>query len=225
MLQNAFTVAMMTMLSLGIAPLAQADLILDLASVGAPHQCGGCGSEGTVWGWEFTVNNPITVDGIGVWDYFPTPFSATQAGLWTSGGDLLGSATITASSTPVASAAGTGGPWSGQWLFENIDPVTLAPGDYVTGSVFYDTTPLAALCCAFVNIPEITADGGVVGTFVGGFTPPLEDDPLFIFGATLDTVAPISEPGSAALLGLCFAALLLWRNRCRRCAGDPKPIP
>src|SRR5580692_5423432 len=117
----------------GTTPLAHADLVLDLQTGGTVGGCSfDCINGGQTFGWAFTVNSTITVDGIGVFDVGAGPLGgSTQAGLWTAGGTLLASATISDSSTPVASASA-----DGQWLFENFAAITLTPGDYVLGNVF-----------------------------------------------------------------------------------------
>src|SRR5262245_43730350 len=49
-------------------PVGQATLVLDLNTGATAASCGGGGSNGTTFGWAFTVLNVITVDGLGVWD-------------------------------------------------------------------------------------------------------------------------------------------------------------
>jgi hypothetical protein len=197
------SLATLAMLGLvGFAPQSHAGLVLDLTGGGSPLDCGpGCGADGTTFGWSFTVNSPIEVDGIGVWDSFASSFSASvEAGLWTSAGDLLESETITSASTPVASAE-----TDGQWLFESFAPITLAPGDYLIGNVFFADEPLAEFGSSITTISQITLNGGGVGTGNGGLTAPSASyEP--IYGPTLETLA-VPEASTWAMMLLGFAGL------------------
>ena len=185
------------------APLAHGDLVLDLATGGLPAVCSGCGTDGTVFGWSFIVNSPITVDGIGVWDEGSLPLTTdAETGLFDDTGALAG-AEITNSSTPVPSAS-----TSGQWLFESITPLTLAPGNYELGTLFFDSGPVAEVGAPFLPISQITVVEGVLGSPGGGFQAPLTAFGEPVFGPTLETVP---EPGLMWLLGLGSAALLLCR--------------
>ena len=96
----------------------------------------------------------------------------------------------------------------GQWLFESIAPLTLAPGNYELGTLFFDDGPIAELDAPFFPIPQITVVEGVVGPLGGGFETPLSVSGELVFGPTLETVP---EPGLMWLLGLGSAALLLSR--------------
>src|SRR5579863_3405274 len=186
----------------GAAPQSHAGLVLDLTGGGTPTACGSCGPDGTTFGWSFTVNSPIEVDGIGVWDFFGSSFPAsTEAGLWTGAGALLESKTITSASTPVASSDPTG-----QWLFGSFASITLTPGDYLIANVFFDRSPLAAFISSITAIPQITVTGGVVGTSDGGLTPPLSPYRPAIYGPTLETVA-VPEASTWAMMLLGFAGL------------------
>src|SRR5579863_2518837 len=186
----------------GFAPQGHAGLVLDLTGGGTPGPCGSCGADGTTFGWGFTVNSPIKVDGIGVWDFFGSSFPAsTEAGLWTGAGALLESKTITSASTPVASSDPTG-----QWLFGSFATITLTPGDYLIANVFFDRSPLAAFISSITAIPQITVTGGVVGTSDGGLTTPLSPYRPAIYGPTLETVA-VPEASTWAMMLLGFAGL------------------
>ena len=75
-------------------------------------------------GWQFQVNAPVVVDGIGLFDVNPAGLSEShQVGLWDNNGLLLASTTVTSGSTFVSSASG-----AGDWLFANIAPIVLVPG-------------------------------------------------------------------------------------------------
>jgi hypothetical protein len=209
--------ATLAMLGLvGAAPPGHAGLVLDLTGGGTQSSCGGSCGSGTTFGWSFTVNSPIRVDGIGVWDFFGSSFpAATEAGLWSGTGALLERESITSASTPVASAN-----TSGQWLFESFAPITLAPGDYVIGNVFTIDQPLIAFNASITAISQITLTGGRAGAPGVGLTEPLVSFSPPVYGPTLETVA-VPEPGTLSLLGLGFAGIFggrakRWRETARR---------
>jgi hypothetical protein len=197
--------------SLCTAPVLHAGLILDVQDGGVQAECGaGCGAvTGKTFGWAFTVLNPITVVSIGAWDTGSNGLGRdTEAGLWTAGGTLLASATITNSSTPVASASSLGG-----WLFESIAPLTLNPGNYALGLVFTDRLPLANIG----GVTTISDIGGVTGRTAlspnTGLQFPATPFVTVIVGPNLQTAdaTTVPEPGSIALcgLGLAFLAVRL----------------
>ena len=68
-------------------------------------------SEHTVIGWEFTANQNVTVDSLGMWDEYADGFKlggSTEVGLWISGGTLLAS-TVVSSSDPLSGINADGG--------------------------------------------------------------------------------------------------------------------
>jgi hypothetical protein len=213
MRKHFFPVAMFVAL-VSAAPAAHADLLVDLLADGTLAICSACGTAGTMLGYSFTVNSPITVDGLGVWDFGSAPLgSDTEAGLFDSSGDLLASVEITDSSTPVPSAD-----TSGQWLFGSIAPITLEPGNYELGALDFNSGPVLELDPPLSIQPQITVLEGEIGTIGGGFQAPLTAFPELVFGPTLETVP---EPGLLGLLLGAAAALVLGRSfRARR----SKPI-
>ena len=191
----------------------QAGPILDLEPGGNPLICGGCGVGGSTFGWAFDVTSAITVDGLGAWDFAADGIGpAVEVGLWTDSGLLLASATLSDAS-PLESSAG-----DGAWRFEDIAALTLDPGRYALGLVFFDTTPLAQLNADIMTIPEITFVEGRFSNSIGsGFLFPgsVFLDP--IFGPNLRTQM-IPEPGTFALLGLGLTGFGAVRRRKRAVA-------
>src|SRR4051812_42963539 len=96
----------------------QAALLLDFTG-GNANTFGG----NTTVGWEFTLNSPMLVDGLGFWDHGSDGLVNTHdVGIWNSSNTalLLTSTTVTnGSSTPVASTS-----TAGRWLFNNIPSIT-----------------------------------------------------------------------------------------------------
>jgi len=190
---------------------ATAELILDVGPGGIPLFAGGA----VTAGWEFTVVSPITIAGMGIFDFQSDGIGASQdVGLWNSDGSmLLASTTITNASSTRASNG------DGQWLFEAITPLTLGPGTYVLGSTFDPLEPTAQFNTAFTTIPEITY---VQARIDNGGNPNLTfpGDPFSsgVFGPTLvlGQAVPIPEPASIAIwtfFGIGLAGLSYRRFR------------
>lgn len=202
--------AALTLAALATQP-AHATLVMDLTGGGTSNACGSCGAVGQTYGWSFTVINAITINGLGVWDAGSNGIGpATQAGVWTSAGILLASAAVSNASTVVASASN-----QGSWLMETIASITLLPGNYLLGAVFYTNDALAQIGSSFTNVSDITVGGGIrQGAANTGFAAPLANFGSRIFGPTMrmaDNVVP--EPAGLALVGLGLFGLAAFRRR------------
>jgi hypothetical protein len=171
-----------------------------------------------VGGWEFHLDNPITIGAIGLWDEGKLSLQiAHDIGLWRSDQTLLWVANVDNSSTPVPSAFA-----GGQWLFTDIPKLQLQPGDYVLGAVWGDATIGAdpfrintnavtsgvsyTAACAVFQLP----DPELVFPNCGGGS--LSN--ASFFGPNLAVVVP--EPESIGLLacGILSAAGALRRRLC-----------
>jgi hypothetical protein len=204
------------LLSLGWAGNATAGLILDITSSdGTATSCsGGCSAAGTTYGWAFTVNSPITVDGLGIWDFDADGIGPdVTAGLWLDGGALLASAVISSSSALEFTNS------AGGWRFEDIVELVLEPGNYVIGAANYPNTPSAYVDPAFATIAEVTYTGSRFHTFAGqGLVRPDGAFFLDIFGPNLRLAesAEIPIPTTLFLLGLGLAAFTFSRRKRKR---------
>jgi hypothetical protein len=132
-------VTLVPVVALGVAPPARGQALVDFTggSLFASFQ-----GDGDTIGWGFSTNERFVVTHLGFWD----GDEATQAmtlshpvGLWTSGGDLLASNTVAATS-----------PLTAGWRYEPVTPTILPVGAYHLG--------------AFVAAGNPPVDGYVSGT-------------------------------------------------------------
>jgi hypothetical protein len=163
-------------------------------------------------GWQFTVNAPVTVDGLGFFDVNANGLSQShQVGLWDNNGTLLAQATVSSASTPVTSASA-----AGDWLFESIAPLVLQPGTYVTSVYFPSPASDALMLDATITTdPRITVVGARL-SINGQFAEPALLGPveLAVYGANirLQTPAAVPEPASLLLVGFGLT-MVVWRAR------------
>jgi len=175
-----------------------------------------------VGGWQLDVSSPITISALGVWDEGGAPLNIShEVGLWTLSQTLLATAVVDNASTVVPSAS-----LLGNWLFTDITPITLDPGDYVLGAVWGD--PIIGADPFRVNATVTTSFGT---TCAGSSVATLLPGPILvfpgsgsltggggIFGPNLAVAVP--EPNAAGLLLFGIVCLSLRRfgqNLSSRC--------
>jgi hypothetical protein len=157
------------------------------------------------FGWSFTANQALMVDGLGFFDDEIVDGQGLQqdhlVSLWTDTGTLLGSTTISNASTAVASTAA-----DGRWLFNDIAPVLLTAGnDYVIGA--HDPASSGCAACDRIRYfdtatttSEITFIQALDGVGNGFPTGPVPDRNDGYFGPNL-RVNPVPVPAAAWLFG------------------------
>jgi hypothetical protein len=164
-------------------------------------------------GWQFSVSAPITVDGLGIFDVYPTGLVLSyQVGLWDNNGTQLAQTTVSSASTPVASASA-----AGDWLFENIGPIVLQPGIYVIGGYYHSGEELIMAADTIATAPQITfltSRMSTNGKFAEPGTFALPWNGVFGPNFRIQTPPAIPEPASLVLVfsGLGGLRLVRWRR-------------
>ena len=141
-------------------------------------------------GFEFSVSSPVTVTALG-YNYFGVPLNLSHdVGIYTSGGTLLTSATVTNASTL----------FNG-YLYTPVTPIVLGAGDYVIagttlglndGWISQATSSVGASGLAFVDSWYTNGNGGVLSF------PPAYASGQQYMEVNFQTTP---EPGTLVLLG------------------------
>jgi hypothetical protein len=159
-------------------------------------------------GWQFAVNNPILVDGLGFFNSVIT--QSHDVGIWDNGANLLVTATVL-----------PGDPQSGTapWRIHTIAPLSLSPGTYYiaaeTGSDNFTSGPTSMttapeitflsdryLASPVLTFPTQSSGGGLQGYF----------GPTFTF----TTGGGVPEPATFAMMGVGLLAVVGLARRRRR---------
>lgn len=161
---------------------------------------------GDTVGWQFTVNQDIFVNGLGVWN------GDTQLGLEGLTSDhRIGIWDLTSGALLIDGVAGPGGTVIGAWTYTTVADTTLTTGNtYVIGALYnaggvadgdsYISSASSVTMDPTVNFgggrSPLAANGGFAlpGTFSGGTS-------LGRFGPNF-TFRPVPTPGAIAVLGL-----------------------
>ncbi|MGH9528915.1 MAG: DUF4082 domain-containing protein [Terriglobales bacterium] len=111
------------------------------------------------FGWQFTVTSPVTVTALGYYDPNDKLKSNHDVGIFSSGGSLLLSTTITAGKYTTVDG----------FAFLTVPSITLADGTYVIGGDSFDSKdPFIFSASSLSPIPQITL--GETGLFTFGTT-------------------------------------------------------
>jgi hypothetical protein len=169
------------------------------------------------FGWSFQANQSIIVDGLGFFDdeirTGPDLHQDHLVSLWNSAGVLLAQTTITNASVAVASTAA-----GGEWLFNDITPVTLSAGEYVIGA--HDPVCTSILDCDDIRFLDNAITSSLI-TFIearningNGFpTASIPERNDGYFGPNLRiTAIPIPAALPLMLMGLAGLGFFGWKR-------------
>ncbi len=199
-----------------LAPAARADIAVEIA-FGAPDNIFPNG--GTTHGWQFSVNLPIEVTHVGLYDRFQDGFAlAHPVGLWDGTGSLLAEETI---------GPGAGDLLIGNFRYVPVGGITEGPGDslilipgvtYTIGfftSVFLQSDGMVIFDGFHTVNAVIDYVGFGVSDFTEGLQMPIDPDPGFHRWGPNFQFTIVPAPAMTPLL-----CLLLVGRRRRRRAGS-----
>jgi hypothetical protein len=206
---------------------AQADPLFDFSD---PDESGISDNfQDVTLGYTFSLSGPVTVDGIGLFDYGSDGLSsAHEVALWDSGMNLIIAPVILNPGSPTAiselSASGLG-----SYIYEAITELVLGAGDYVLGASYLPANgnkdPLDFMPDTISTnaAPDATFGAGVFGpsSGVNVMFPMLPAGGENYFGPQLRISSPrppttIPEPLSLALLVIGLVGTLGMRRQSLR---------
>ncbi len=168
-------------------------------------------AEGTTHGWRFTIESPIKVTALGLFDKGNNGFQvAHPIGLWDEEGGLLGSAVV---------GPGSSSPLIDRFRYADLDAITLSPGQiYTVGFYTGQFAPNDGMIVDdgdFLMSGAINYEGFGVSDFTDGLHIPLTpNDGGFVhrFGANF-RFEVVPAPGTAVIPLIAGGALVSRRRR------------
>lgn len=155
-------------------------------------------------GWAFTLNTAVTVTDLGYFDRDRDGLVGSHAvGIWTSGGTLLTSGTVTNADA-----------LDGDFRYTDVADIVLAAGDYVVAGV-NDSADGYIAATSYTTPAEVTFLRGLFASG-GSLTFPTAVDATgvgSVFGGSFRFDSAVPEPSTLALAALAFAALAGNRRR------------
>ena len=191
------------------------------APIGAVSFTGGVspgepGDDGVTDGWQFSIATSITVTDLGFYDVGGDGFAESHpVGMWTDGGTLLGSVTVTPADALEADL----------FRYASVAPILLSPGTYRVGGFRTSADGSITEATGFATASEITFLNPAFafpsgGTLMFPTVDPFGSTPG-IFGGSFKfepAETPVPEPTTWLLLGTGLAARLghTWRKKKQR---------